>query len=181
MKDDKIKCEIILLRYKKCVKVLNIILPYCVYILFLIFRCQFCDERFQLLIALQSHERRHKTKTNESTSLGKLQQSNDKHERHKTITKTQTQQNNEQELSEQDTSLTADKAVPIDIEDQEIVNNFYFCPFCDETFDDFEIFHLHTKAHSNDNCLPENQNDVSNKGKGLVVVVGDKFCFSWSL
>ena len=89
--------------------------------------------------------------------------------RHKTMTKTQSievpQQNNEQEFSEQDTSLTADIAVPIDIEDEEIMNNFYFCPFCDETFDDFELFNLHTKAHSDDNCSPENQNDVSNKGK----------------
>ena len=87
--------------------------------------------------------------------------------RHKTMSKTigVPQQNNEEELSEQETSLTADIAVSIDIEDEEIMNNFYFCPFCDETFDDFELFNLHTKVHSDDNCSPENQNDVSNKGK----------------
>ena len=106
------------------------------------YSCQSCGKKFQLLIACQRHERKHIAiaKTKESTSIGELQQ------------------NYEEVCNEQD---TADTTIPIETEELEKIDPYYFCPFCNETFKEFETFNMHFQTHSDCKNSSENQNDVS--------------------
>ena len=110
------------------------------------YSCQTCDRKFQLLIACQRHERKHITiaKTKESTSIEKLQ----------------LQQNYEEVFNEQD---TADTTIQIETEDLEKMDPYYFCPFCNETFSEYESFNMHFQTHSDCKNSSGNQNDVSTR------------------
>ena len=98
------------------------------------------------MIAHQRHERKHVTlaKTKESTSIEKLQ----------------LQQNYEEVFNEQD---TADTTIQIETEDLEKIDPYYFCPFCNETFSEYESFNMHFQTHSDCKNSSGNQNYVSKR------------------
>ena len=73
-------------------------------------------------------------------------------------------ENDEHQLIEPAENLMAN--IPIETEDLEKMNHLYICPFCDKTINDFELYDMHVQTHYDDNSSSENQNDVSETGKG---------------